>query len=41
MSIYDYARVSTLDQDFSIRHAALKTQIRRSAVEGGRMKTRT
>jgi DNA invertase Pin-like site-specific DNA recombinase len=25
MSIYGYARVSTLDQDFSIQHAALKT----------------
>jgi DNA invertase Pin-like site-specific DNA recombinase len=24
MSIYGYARVSTLDQDFSIQHAALK-----------------
>ena len=25
MSIYGYARVSTLDQDFSIQHSALKT----------------
>ncbi len=45
MSIYGYARVSTLDQDFKIQHAALKTAgcevIRSEKASGTRRDGRT